>query len=154
MHRSGVKAMGRNRTEPNARCSHADIGRGLGRVRYVAERYRLLAQDRVRSILEGTIISDEDWLGGSRADCNPNADASVWDQPGLRHWLLRCALRTNSGLIRQHGGAGLEYGSFYPHELTPCDLLPGPNNVTVLRSRENVRESNRRDAVFAPRRRA
>ena len=60
MHRSGVKAMGRNRRELNARCSHADIGRGLGRVRYVAERYRLLAQDRVRLILQGAIISDED----------------------------------------------------------------------------------------------
>ena len=32
---------GRNRTELNARCSHADIGRGLGRVRDVAECYRL-----------------------------------------------------------------------------------------------------------------
>src|SRR5262249_48534594 len=74
--------------------------------------------------------------------------------PTLRHWLLTCALRATTGMILQHGGARLEYGSSYPHELTPCDLPPSPNNVTVLRSKENVRESNRRDAVFAPRRRA
>ena len=59
-HRSNVKGMGRNRTELNTKCSHADIGRGLGRIRYVAECYRLLAQDHMRLILEGTITSDED----------------------------------------------------------------------------------------------
>ena len=64
MHRSNVKGMGRNRTELNTKCSHADIGRGLGRVRHIAERYRLSAQGCVRLILEGTIISDEDWPGG------------------------------------------------------------------------------------------
>jgi hypothetical protein len=66
MHRSGVKGMSRNHRELNARWSHADIGRGLGRVRYAAECYRLLAQDRVRLILDGTIISDEDQPGGQR----------------------------------------------------------------------------------------
>ena len=60
MHRSSAKGMSRNRTELNARWPHADIGRGLGHVRYVAECYRFLAQDRVRLILEGTITSDED----------------------------------------------------------------------------------------------
>ena len=60
MHRSSAKGTSRNRREPNARCSHADIGRGLGRVRHIAECYRLSAQGCVRLILEGTIISDED----------------------------------------------------------------------------------------------
>jgi hypothetical protein len=55
----------RERNEPqshglSAKCAFAGIGRGLCRVRCVAECYRLLAQNRVRLILEGTIICDED----------------------------------------------------------------------------------------------
>jgi hypothetical protein len=42
----------------------------------IAECYRLLAQDRVRLIMEGAIISNED-LHGSKAGCDANADTSV-----------------------------------------------------------------------------
>jgi hypothetical protein len=48
----------------------------------------------------------------------------------------------------------MKFPSDYPHELRACDLNACLNGVTVLRSRAHVDESNRRDIVFAPRRRA
>jgi len=131
MHRSNVKEMSRNRTELDTKCSHAAVGRGLGCVRCAAEcspltgsRPRAIDPERDHHLRRGP---------RQRRIITRRLTHPFWVKPGLRHWLIAPALGAVSGLIPQHAEPGWMYSSFYPHELTPGDLLPSLNNVTVLR---------------------
>jgi len=65
--------------------------------------------------------------------------------------------KTDLGLPRAlgtHAEISMRFPSVYPHEPHGRDLIRCVNGVTILRRAAYADESNRRDVVFAPRRRA
>ena len=65
--------------------------------------------------------------------------------------------KTDLGLPRAlgpHAEISMRFPSVYPHEPDCRDLIRCANGVTIPRRAAYADESNRRDVVFAPRRRA
>jgi hypothetical protein len=125
MHRSNVKEMSRNRTELDTKWSHPDIDRRLGCVRCAAECPPLIGS-RPRAIDPGRDHHLQRGPG-AKADCNPQADASVQAQTRTSALADRtCAwgrFRTHSAT--RQAGAG-STAVFIPMNLPPaiCSRAP------------------------------